>query len=964
MRHIYLIALFLLATCLPTRAQVFIINDNMTNGRMAEISATVVDSLTKEPIAYASFYVIPAKDTTISNFTLSDAEGKAKLEEVPFGEYFLHVEMLGYKPIIKKKFFRNRREDLGEIKLQADEKYLEAAVVSDVGNPIVVKKDTVEFNASSFQVGTNAMLKDLLKRMPGMEITDDGKVTFNGQAIDKLTVGGRTFFFDDQSTALNNLPASIVDKIRVIDRESEKTRDTGMQDGSREKVLDVALKKEYEKGWFGNAGVKGGTTFSGDKDDPLRDDRGLLYSGNALVSAYSEKDQVTVIANGMNINDSNGVVFVSVNGRSTDFNEAMNMVGLSSAAQLGINANTSRIKNFESTLGANYKYGDSRSGSKSFRTTFQDDGDVFSSSERSGRSFSNSLSANTEFKKENGKVKVRFGPRFSYSKNNSFSNSFSETSKGGSLINNSKSDVHRLGTSRDAYNFGSLTFTEIGGKKKRMINFNLDLMYGDSDEESQESSLVKMVSSEENRSLKYFDKGKSEAMRGGISYAEPIGEKLLLQASASLSYNKDNNIKDAFDAAGRNDYYSSESRVTGKTQSYSMTAQYNFTDKTWMTLGAGMDGELTETWSKSFGIEATTGQSEWYWHLAPRLRFQHSSGNNRWNFSTSGYSSQPSQSSMLPRMNITDPARPTIGNIYLRPNGYSFISASWNNNNREKFSTLMASMYGNIDSNPVTYARWYDSDGILYSVPVNARKNMVSGSLFSNYTTPLDGKKRLFLTLGLSGGISRSTSYQAKGTLEGLDKDSFDYSSFMESFWGTAAGERFYSGESGFAESTTTTFSPRISASVRYNAGGISGSVNASTSRNIARYSVDPNLNLNTADNRIGANASYSTKHEFEFTTDISYNWYNGYPVGYGAPEWQWNGEISKNIKAFTLSLKINDILDQTRNLTHTVTANYEEDTYSLVMGRYILFGLKWNFGKMNAAHSQRAQSAAWNMAF
>ena len=153
--------------------------------------------------------------------------------------------------------------DLGAIKLQADEKYLEAAVVSDVGNPIVVKKDTVEFNASSFQVGTNAMLKDLLKRMPGMEITDDGKVKFNGRAIDKLTVGGRTFFFDDQSTALNNLPASVVDKVRVIDRESESTRATGLQDGNREKVLDVGLKKEYEKGWFGNAGVKGGTTFAG-----------------------------------------------------------------------------------------------------------------------------------------------------------------------------------------------------------------------------------------------------------------------------------------------------------------------------------------------------------------------------------------------------------------------------------------------------------------------------------------------------------------------------------------------------------------------------------------------------------------------------------------------------------------------------------------------------------------------------
>ena len=121
---------------------------------------------------------------------------------------------------------------------------------------------------------------------------------------------------------------------------------------------------------------------------------------------------------------------------------------------------------------------------------------------------------------------------------------------------------------------------------------------------------------------------------------------------------------------------------------------------------------------------------------------------------------------------------------------------------------------------------------------------------------------------------------------------------------------------------------------------------------------------MNTLDSSFGIAANYQTKHEYEFDTDLAYAWYKGYAADYGAPEWQWNVEISKNIGAFNLSLKIHDILDQTRNLTHTVTANYEEDTYQLVMGRYILFGVKWNFGKMNASHSQRAQSAAINMVF
>ena len=119
---------------------------------------------------------------------------------------------------------------------------------------------------------------------------------------------------------------------------------------------------------------------------------------------------------------------------------------------------------------------------------------------------------------------------------------------------------------------------------------------------------------------------------------------------------------------------------------------------------------------------------------------------------------------------------------------------------------------------------------------------------------------------------------------------------------------------------------------------------------------------MDTFSPTVGMEFSYTTKHEFEFQSDLNYAWYYGYAEGYGDPEWQWNGEISKNIGAFNLSVKVHDILDQTRNLTHTVTANYEEDSYRLVMGRYVLFGIKWNFGKMNASHNQKAQNAAWNM--
>ena len=947
---------------LSARAQEFILNDNLFQGRMSEIKTTVLDSLTNEPVSFASVYVTPSRDTTITNFTLTDTKGEATLDEVPFGSYVFRVEMMGYKPFVKERFFREEQIDMGTIRLQADEHFLEAAVISDVGNPIVVKKDTVEFNASSFRVGANAMLKDLLQRMPGMEITEDGKVKFNGEEIDKLTVGGRTFFFNDQSTALNNLPAAVVDKIRVIDRESEETRASGIQDGNREKVLDVALKKEYEKGWFGNVGLKGGSTLGAKEgDDVLRDDRGLLYNGNVLVSAYTEKDQVTVIGNVQNINDSNVVVVVVDDDgeRSSSLDQ-----GLSTAAQLGLNANTSRIKDVETTVSVNYKYTDTDSGTRADRTTFLDEGNFSSSSEDSGKSYINSLNANLEFEKEAGKVWFHIRPSLSYTKSDSFGSSTTETFRGGSFLNSSDHSSQNLSTNRYAEFDADLTFRELWGRKGRNFRLSFDTSYEGDQGESAESSVLTTAGGEDIRAMTYDSGGFNTRLSGGVRYTEPLGEKWTLSTSADITWSRRENVRDAFDKQGWNDYYSSESRANSLSQEYELTAQYKFGDSSWLTLGGSVTGILNETYSKSFGIEGITGKDDWMWFLTPSFRFQYNKGNDRFYLSGWGYGQRPSVARMQPVLDIANPSRLSLGNVYLKPYSLTYLSANWTRNNREKFSNLMAYLSGQVFNNPIVSAQWYDSDGILYSVPVNATKPSLSASLTMNYTTPLDAKKNWSLTLNGAAGYSSSVSYQAKTTLPGLDKDSFDYSEFMSDFWGNTQGDRFYGGLSGFGESRTRSFSPVAGFSVKYNQDHYSFSVGARTQGRIARYSLNPKANLNTLDTRFTARGSYTTKHEFEFNSDIAYVFYKGYSDGYGQPEWQWNAEISKNIGAFNLSVKVNDILNQTRNLTHTVTANYEEDSYRLIMGRYILFGVKWNFGKMNAAHSARAQEAALNMVF
>ena len=953
-----IMSLFLLMLEIPAKGQFIIINDNFKS-RMSEIKANVVDSLTNEPVQFASVYLIPAKDTNITNFTLTDTQGNAKIEEVPFGRYTFHVEMLGFKPYKNDVYLREPKVDFGTIRMKQDEFFIQAATVTDVGNPIVIKKDTVEFNASSFSVGANAMLKDLIQRMPGMEITENGKVRFNGEEIDKLTVGGRTFFFDDQSTALNNLPASIVDKVRVIDRQSEQTRASGIEDGRREKVLDVALKKEYEKGWFGNVGLNGGTTLGGKQSEsPLRDDRGLLYSGNALVSAYNEKDQLTVIANGQNVNLSNAIIMViDETGNRSNANQ-----GLSTAAQVGVNANSMRIKDVETTAAVNYKYTDTKSANKVERTTHLDSGDLVSQTDNEGRYQYNTMNANLEFKKEKGKLWFHIEPSFRYTTSEFKEISNSATYRSDSFVNSSGSDIRESNLRKYALLNSDFTFRDVGGKKGRSIRLAGYASIGAESGDSDESSLLTVGNVSESREMNFISRGKANSFNGSVRYTEPLGKKVTLSSSASIEFSDEDLTRDAFDGHGRNDFYSSANNTNGIVQQYSLTSQYKFTASNWITLGGTYMGVLNEVRSKSYGIEETIGENEWIWSFTPTIRASFSKNDDRFQASLYGYNINPNTSLMRPVMNISDPSRPGLGNIYLKPSTQSYFYTTWTRNDKKRFSTLMLYLSGSFTTHPTSYAQWYDAGGILYSIPVNAVKPSMNASANFNYTTPLDKKKLFSLNLSSTFSYTLSNSYQTRSTLPGLDKDNFDYSAFMADFWGDETGDRFYGGQSGFIESRTGYLRPYASATLKYNNQYLSYSLGANVQGNIARYSVNPDFNRNTLDTRFTSRATYKTKSEFEFGTDLTYAFYNGYPEGYGLPEWRWNAEVSKNIGAFNLSLKVHDILNQTRNLTHTVNANYEENSYRLILGRYILVGVKWNFGKMNASHSMKAQRAAMGM--
>ena len=263
------------------------------------VTVLLQDSSSGEPLGYATVSLTKAGASSAFKYALTSDQGKAVLEKVAAGTYVFKAELLGYKTFTKEITVKDDL-NLGTIKVDPDKQVLNAASVSATGNPIVIKKDTVEYNASSFKTTDNDVLEDLLKKLPGVEVSEDGSVTANGQTISKITIDGKTFFLDDPQLASKNIPAKIVDKVKVVQKKSDQAQFTGIDDGQEETVIDLSIQKGMMNGVFGNVMAGAGhdwpqNTSYGDGD--------WRYQGAAFAGRFTDKSQLSLILNGNNTNN-------------------------------------------------------------------------------------------------------------------------------------------------------------------------------------------------------------------------------------------------------------------------------------------------------------------------------------------------------------------------------------------------------------------------------------------------------------------------------------------------------------------------------------------------------------------------------------------------------------------------------------------------------------------------------------
>ena len=309
-----------------------------SGGSKGLVSGTVVDNDDNSPVMQATVQILAVKDSSMVTGDVTNNDGRFALSVRP-GKYLLKVSFVGYTPTFQSVTLTKAkpRVSLGTIKLHSDAIMLEGAVVVAQAPEVTASEDTLVYNSSAYRVPEGSALEELVKKLPGAEIDDDGKITINGKEINKIMIDGKEFFADDPNIAMKNLPVNIIDKIRAYEKQSDMARMTGVDDGEEETVLDLTVKPGMNKGWMGNVDVAAGT-----KD---------RYSGKAMVNYFQGKKQFTAIGSLNNVNDN------SFPGGGGGFRKGNN--GLTAIKMFGINFATEREKlKTEGSVNFNYKDAD------------------------------------------------------------------------------------------------------------------------------------------------------------------------------------------------------------------------------------------------------------------------------------------------------------------------------------------------------------------------------------------------------------------------------------------------------------------------------------------------------------------------------------------------------------------------------------------------------------------------------
>ncbi|MGB8705974.1 MAG: carboxypeptidase regulatory-like domain-containing protein [Gillisia sp.] len=388
-----------------------------------EITGKITDAVDSAPLESATVYVQKAADSSLVTYTISEKSGDFTLSgNTTDSKLIFFVSYNGYQPYRRQVDIKsNSVLSLGEIKLKVADNSLGEITLTGTRPPVVIKQDTLEFNAASFNTRQDANLEELMKKLPGVEVDTQGNITVNGKPVSRILVNGKEFFGNDPKIATKNLPKEIIDKIQVTDTKTKSEEFTGKAGNPDDKTINITIQKDKNKGYFARATAGGGT-----------DDR---YELSGIGNYFKDKLRVSVLASSNNINSS-GFSFDEVfdmmgrNARSISFNSngSFGINGNSFGANEGITKAETAGINFvdgwgkKAELTADYFYGRNNTDTRTTinRENILPDGSFFYNSTSSSNLINDSNRANVRVEiTPDTLTRISIAPQFSSNSGNS-----------------------------------------------------------------------------------------------------------------------------------------------------------------------------------------------------------------------------------------------------------------------------------------------------------------------------------------------------------------------------------------------------------------------------------------------------------------------------------------------------------------------------------------------------------------
>ena len=925
------------------RKQLFILLfllSNVVVMAQRHVSGVVVESDTQEPVAQTTVKLLRS-DSTLVTGGLTSLEGKFRVSAPKAGTYILQVTCVGFKPYTKRVSVSDEKDvSLGTLELKPDAIMLKGTTVTGNAAKVIVKADTFIYNASAYRTPEGSVVEELVKRLPGAQVDDDGKITINGKEVKKIKVDGKEFMTGDTKTAMKNLPTSIIERVRAYDQKSDLARVSGIDDGEEETVLDFGIKTGMNKGIMVNADLAAGT-----KD---------RYSSRIFGGLMKDDFKAFLMTSANNVND---MGFGGGGGRFGGGRQ-----GLTATKMTGLNLNYEKtdLITVDGSIRWNHSDGDavSKTASESFMSS-----SVSSFSNRLSNNLSRSNSWNGQFRIEwtpDSMTNIMFRPQFNYNSSDGLTDGSSATfskdpytikgitdplSQLTQLVNEKDEEGNSIVKNSNISN--SLSYSDnksVGGwgqyNRKlnnygRNITLRLGANYSEGMSKSFSNDQVKYYTAingvltpdvENNRYAVTPTKNWDYSIR--LTYSEPIMRRTYLQFSYQYQYKYSKSDRGTYDLGGNGwdfmnvvpvyrgwDRYLSLMGDTPldpyKSESLSQFSEY----KNYIHTAEVMLRVVRDAYNLNLGMQVVPQKS--------RLDYRYQNINTqtertvtnwsptadfRWKISNVSqmrvnYRANTSQPSMTDLLDIRDDSNPLNireGNPGLKPsftqNMRFQYNNYWQNHQRSLMVNANFSTTANSISNKVTYDQ---KTGVNTTRPENINGNWNAFAMVM-FNTSID-----------SAGYFNVNTFTTLRYAHNVGYVSLSQQDSQESV------------------TRSTTYGERLSASYRNS--WFELELNGSVDYMHARSQLQSNNDLDTWTFSYGGSVMVTAPWGTQLSTNMNMNSRRGYnDDAMNTNELIWNAQVSQSFlrgNALTLSLQFYDILKEQSTFSRAISAMQRTDT-------------------------------------